>query len=269
MSIHPTAVIETGARLGKSVVVGPFAFIAGDSDIGDGCVIGPQVVVHAYTRIGAGTRVHAGAVLGDVPQDVAFKPGTASRVDIGADCTIREGVTIHRGTKPDTATVVGDGCFLMANSHLGHNVRLGHHVILANGALLAGYVEVGDRAFVSGNAAIHQFVRIGRLAMTSGCSVITKDLPPFCTARGASLNCVAGLNVVGMRRAGMSPQDRQDVRRAFKVIYRSGLNVSQAVERLRGEFPDGPVREFREFIEASKRGICAFGGGRDDERQGE
>jgi UDP-N-acetylglucosamine acyltransferase len=264
MSIHPSAVVEKGAKLGADVVVGPFAFVDRDTEIGDRCVIGPHAVIHAHTRIGAGSRVHAGAVLGDIPQDVAFKPGTISRVEIGANCTIREGVTIHRGTKPDTATVTGDGCFLMANSHLGHNVKLGQGVILANGALLAGYVEVGDRAFISGNAAIHQFVHIGRLAMTSGCSVITKDLPPFCTARGASLNHVAGLNVVGMRRAGMSPQDRQAVRLAFKVLYRSGLNVSQAVDRLRRDFPDGPAREFREFVEGSKRGICAFGGSGED-----
>lgn len=260
MSVHQTAVIEAGAKLGKDVTVGPFAWVDRDTEIGDGCVIGPHVVVHRHTSIGRGCRVHAGAVLGDLPQDVAFRPDAVSWVRIGANCVIREGVTIHRGTKADTATVVGDGCFLMANSHLGHNVRLGDGVILANGALLAGYVEVGDRAFISGNAAVHQFVRIGRLAMLSGCAAITKDVPPFCTTRAASLNYIAGLNVVGMRRAGMSPADRQTVRRAFKILFRSGLNVAQALGRLKAEFPAGPARDFWAFVEASKRGICAFGG---------
>ncbi|MFH0953670.1 MAG: acyl-ACP--UDP-N-acetylglucosamine O-acyltransferase [Verrucomicrobiota bacterium] len=268
MKIHPTAIIDPGAVLGAQVSIGPFAVIEGGTAIGDHCVIGPHAVISRYTSLGPGCRVHAGAVLGDVPQDVAFKD-VESYLKVGAGCIIREGVTIHRGTKAGTSTMVGDRCFLMALSHLGHNVQMGDDVIVVNGALLAGYVEVGSRAFISGHAGVHQFTRIGRLAMVSGCSAISKDVPPFCTARAASLNWIAGLNVVGMRRAGIAAGERQAVRTAFKVLYRSGLNVSQALSRLKEEFKEGPARELWEFVAASKRGICAFGGSEeaDDEEQ--
>ena len=212
----------------------------------------------ALSRVlGRRCRVHACAVLGDLPQDLAFND-EPSYVKIGSNCVLREGVTIHRGTKPGTSTIVGDNCFLMANSHLAHNVQLGNGVIIANGALLAGYVEVGERAFISGNAVIHQFTRIGRLAMLSGCSGIGKDVPPFCTTVGVCRNRIAGLNVVGLRRAGIGPEDRQAIRGAIKVLYRSGLNVSQALERIKKEFPQPAVQEICAFIEASKRGICTM-----------
>ena len=260
MSIHPTALVDSKAELGQEVEVGPFAVIEGGVRIGDRCVIGPHAVIRRFTTLGAGCRVHPGACLGDEPQDLGFKGGE-SFVRVGANCILREGVTIHRGTKEGTATVTGDNCFLMANSHLAHNVVLGNNVIMANGAVLGGYVEVGDRAFISGNVAVHQFVHVGTLAMLGGVGAITKDVPPFCTTRTAGLNDIAGLNVVGMRRAGLSPADRLAVRQAFKLLYRSGWNVSQALERLKSEFPEGPVRVMWEFIEASKRGLCPYGGG--------
>lgn len=237
MSIHPTAVIEEGASLGADVVVGPHA------------------VIFRHAVIGLRTRIHAGAVIGDAPQDLSFKGGE-SRVRIGSDCVIREHVTIHRGTKPGSETVVGDHCFLMANSHLGHNVVLGRRVIIANGALLAGHVQVADGVFISGNAVIHQFVRIGRLAMLSGCSAMSKDVPPFCTTRGASLNVIAGLNIVGMRRAGLGAEERLSVKRAFHLLYRAGLNTRQALDRLLTTFPDGPAAEMATFVASSKRGIA-------------
>lgn len=255
--IHPTAVVASGAELGPDVEVGPFAVIADHVRIGEGCRIGPHVVIHSFTTLGPRCRVHAGAVLGDLPQDVAFRGGE-SFVEIGADCVIREGVTIHRGTRPGTATVVGDGCYLMAFSHLAHNVRLGKRVTVVNGALLAGYVEVGDGAFLSGNCLVHQFTRIGRLAMLGGGAAVSKDVPPFCTARSASLNRILGLNVVGMRRAGMPAEARLQVKRAFHLLYRSGLNIRAAAARIREEFPDGPAREMADFVAASRRGICAF-----------
>jgi UDP-N-acetylglucosamine acyltransferase len=249
VKIHPTAWIEEGARLADDVEVGPHA------------------VVFRWAEIGPRTRVHAGAVIGDLPQDLGFKGGE-SFVRIGADCVIREHVTIHRGTQPATATEVGDGCFLMANSHLAHNVRLGRNVILANGALLAGYVEVGDRAFISGNVVIHQFIRIGRVAMLSGLSGISKDVPPFCVAAGVRRNEVAGLNVVGMRRAGLSPADRLGVKRAFRILYRDGLGFREAAARILAEFPSGPAREIGEFVAASKRGVCPFGAAAEDSGDG-
>lgn len=253
--IHRTAIIETGAELGRDVAVGPFSCISAGVRIGDECVIGPHVTIFPGTTLGCRCRVHAGAVLADTPQDLSFE-GVDSWVRLGNDCTIREGVTIHRGTKEGTGTVVGDGCYLMAFSHLAHNVTLGERVVLANGVLLGGYVQVGDRVFVSGNAGIHQFARVGRLAMVSGGCGVSKDIPPFCLMRPIALNRVAGLNVVGMRRAGMSAQEREEARQAFKVVYRSGLNVKQAVARLRAEFDAGPAMEFVDFIEHSERGIC-------------
>jgi UDP-N-acetylglucosamine acyltransferase len=236
-SIHPTAAIEDGAVIGRDVDIGPHAVVLRNVTIGPNC------------------RIHAGAVIGDLPQDLTFQPAETF-VRIGADCVIREHVTIHRGTKPGTTTVVGDGCYLMANSHLGHNVRLGTRVIVANGALLGGYVEVDDGAFISGNVLIHQFVRVGRLAMLSGGCGIGKDVPPFCTTVGLERNRIGGLNTVGMRRAGLSPADRAQVKRAFTLLYRSQLNVSQALERMRQEFTEGPAGDIVTFVSASRRGIC-------------
>lgn len=259
MSIHPTAIVNSGAQLGANVTIGPYCVIEADVKIGDNTLIGPHVTILPYTTIGAGCNIHANAVLGDLPQDTGFKDAV-SYVRIGANCVIREGVTIHRGTKPETETVAGDGCYLMANSHLAHNVRLGNGVILANGALLAGYVEVGDRAFISGNAVIHQFCRVGRLAMLGGGGAISKDLPPFCIVRYSQINALAGLNIVGLRRGGISAPDRIAIKRAFHIVYQSGLNVTQSVARIRAESPTGVVLEFCEFIETSKRGICRFEG---------
>lgn len=263
MKQHPTAVIEPGAEVAECVEVGPFAYIQAGARIGRGSRIGPHVTVMGGVELGEDCRVHAGAVLGDLPQDLAFK-GEPSSVRIGHRCVLREGVTVHRGTKPGTATVVGDDCFLMANSHLAHNVQLGPQTIVANGALLAGYVEVGARAFISGNVAVHQFVKIGRLAMLGGGAGVSKDVPPFCTLRPCALNTVAGLNVVGMRRAGMSPEQRMDVRRAFKLLFRSGLNPMQASEAIRSQLPDGPAHDMARFVDTATRGLCAMGGGEEE-----
>lgn len=254
-NIHPTAVIGSNAEIGTDVEIGPYTVIGDEVRIGDGCLIGPHVVIHPFTTLGQRCRVHATAVLGDLPQDLSF-PGGASYADIGDDCVIREGVTVHRGTKPDTRTVIGSGCFLMANSHFAHNVQVGNKVIVANGALLAGYVEVGEGAFISGNVVIHQFVRVGRLAMLGGQSGIGKDIPPFCTTESATRNRIAGLNLVGLKRAGFTPPERKELKRAFDMLYRSGLNVSQALEKMKTEFTEGPAAELWRFIEQSERGIC-------------
>lgn len=257
MSIHSTAVIDKGARIGKNVSIGPFAYVEKDTVIEDGVVIGAHVAILQHTTIGSGSRIHAGAIIGDLPQDLSFKDAV-SYVKVGAKCIVREGVTIHRGTKPGTTTEIGDECYLMANSHFAHNVILGRSVIVANGALCAGYVEVGDRAFISGNCAIHQFVKIGRLAMLGGICVATQDVPPFFTTRPSSLNTVATCNVIGMRRAGLDAEARQQVKKAFITLYRSNLNAKQAVKEIRAMFASGPALEICDFIEKSKRGICGY-----------
>lgn len=262
--IHPTAIVDKGAELGADVVIGPYAVIDDKVQIADGVRIGPHVVIYKFTSIAKGCVVHAHAVLGDLPQDLAYKDNV-SYVRVGPGSTIREGVTIHRGTKPDTATEVGENCYLMANSHLAHNVKLGNNVTLANGALLAGYVEVGERAFISGNCVIHQFIRIGRMAMLGGNSGISQDVLPFCMAWSVHLNTIAGLNVVGMRRAGLKPEERLEIKRIFSVIYRSGLNITQALEKLKQEKESPFAREIIQFIESSKRGICGVASEQDEE----
>lgn len=259
MSIHPTAWIEPGAEIGDGVDIGPFCAIHAETRIGAGSRLGPHVTVLPHTQIGPRCQIHAGAVLGDLPQDLAFKP-VRSRVVIGADCVLREHVTLHRGTREDTETVVGDGCYIMAGAHVAHNCRLGSRVILANGVLLGGYVEVGDRAFLSGNVVVHQFAHIGRLVMAGGGCGISKDVPPFCLVVPIRLNRIAGLNIIGLRRAEFTPEQRKSVRQAFDLLYRSGLNTTEAVKRLRAEFPDGPASEFAAFIADAKRGICRFAG---------
>lgn len=242
MKIHPSAWIEEGARIGADVE------------------IGPNVVIFKHVDIGDRTKIHAGAVIGGEPQDLAFK-GVESFVRIGSDCVIREYVTINRGTKEGTSTVMGDGCYLMAYSHLAHNVVIGNKVIIANSVPLAGYVKAGDGVFFGGNAAVHQFVQIGRLAMIAGLSAVAMDVPPFCSTRSATISTIAGLNIVGMKRAGISPGDRTAIRSAFKVLFCSGLNRSQAVDRMKAEFPTGPASELWQFVEKSERGICSFVGG--------
>ena len=267
MNIHSSSIIHSSAQLGAGVEIGPGAVIEADVQLGEGCVIGPNAVVRPHTTLGAGCRVHAGAVIGDTPQDLAFKQ-LASSVRIGARCVFREGVTVHRGTKENSVTEIGDDCYLMANSHVAHNCRLGNRVILANGVLLGGYVEIGHQAFVSGDAVIHQFCRVGRLAMVGGLSGISKDVPPFCMTHSVSMNTVIGLNVVGLKRNGFDADQRRAVRQCFNLLYREGLNVSQAVIRIKKECSGPAVDEIVAFLESSKRGVCKFavrGGDADEE----
>jgi UDP-N-acetylglucosamine acyltransferase len=252
--IHPTAVIHPKAQLDASVEVGPYAVIDEGVIVDAECVVGPHVHLTGATTIGRRNRFHAGCVIGDAPQDLGYK-GEPSRLLIGDHNVFREHFTVHRSNKLEENTVIGSHNFLMAHSHVGHNCVLGDYVILANGAALAGHVVVEDRAFISGNCLVHQFVRVGRLAMMQGGSAISKDLPPFCMARGG--NGICGLNTVGLRRAGFTADQRLELKRLYHLLFRSGQKLQLALNAARMEFTSEPARHLVEFVSAARRGVCA------------
>jgi UDP-N-acetylglucosamine acyltransferase len=207
--------------------------------------------------MGADNLIGYGAVIGADPQDFAFKPEVRSMVRIGRGNKIREYCTIHRGTSENSATVIGNGCFLMAGAHLAHNVSLGDHVIIANNALLGGHVHVAERVFIGGGCVFHQHIRVGRLAICQGGSAFSKDIPPFTTA--AERNGIAGLNVVGLRRAGLNAAQRAEIKEAFGLIYRQGLNTTQALAAAKERQWGSEAKGMFEFVVAAKkRGICDF-----------
>lgn len=261
--IHQTAVIHPAARLGADVQIGPYAIIEGAAEIGDRCVIQAHAVIGAQIVMGADNTVGYGAIIGADPQDLGFKPEVESHVRIGARNRIREYCTIHRGTAPGSATVVGDDCFLMAGAHLGHNVQMGNRVILANNVLLAGHVTVEDNVFLGGGGVFHQFIRVGRMVITQGGSKFSKDIPPYTLA--AFLNKVIGLNVIGLRRAGFSPEQRREIKAAFDLLYRGGFNKTQALAASRERTWAPAAQALFDFVaDAKKRGICSLihaGGG--------
>ncbi len=257
MTPHPTAIIDPSAQIGAQVSIGPYVIIEGGARIGDRCIIQSHAVIGSHVTIGHDNLVGHGAILGGDPQDFAFNPATRSEVRIGNGNKIREYCTIHRGTSADSATVIGNHCFLMAGAHLAHNVQLGNHVILANNALLGGHVSVEDGVFIGGGCVFHQFIRVGRLAICQGASAFSKDVPPFCI--GAERNTVAGLNVVGLRRAGFNAQDRAEIKEAFAVLYRRGQNTAQALQTASDRTWGPQAGEFFTFVGAAKkRGICAW-----------
>ncbi len=250
--IDSRAAVAEGVKIGQDVEIGPFAVIDSNVEIGDGCKIGPHVYLTGNTSIGKGTVIHTGAIIGDAPQDVNYK-GEQSFTAIGNNCTIREYVTIHRGTETDSYTRVGNNVMLMAFSHLGHNCLIGDNVIIANATLLAGRVEVERNAFISAGCMVHQFARIGRLAMIGGGNAVIQDVPPFCMLQES---CVQGVNAVGLRRANWSEEARDTLRDAVKIFFFEGLNRINALEKIRQEVKLLPeVEEFIIFIENTKRGI--------------
>lgn len=251
--IHPTAVVHPKAVLDPSVTVGPYAVIDSGVVIGPDCVIGPYVYITGQTVIGARNRFHAGCVIGDAPQDLKYK-GEPTRLRIGDDNVFREHVTVHRSNKPEEETVLGSNNFLMQHSHVAHNCVIGNHVILAGGALLAGHAIVHDRAFISGNCLVHQFTRVGSLAMMQGGAAISKDLPPFTVA--VHENEICGLNIVGLRRAGVPAEERLELKRLYRVLFREGRNLSAALAIAREQFHAPSAKLMLEFISESKRGIC-------------
>ena len=250
--IHPTAVIHPQAQLDATVSVGPFAVIDEHVSLGPHCVVGPYVHLTGHTDIGAGNRFHAGALIGDAPQDFKYA-GAPTRLRIGDRNVFREHVTVHRSSKPDEDTVIGAENFFMAHCHVGHNARIGNRVVMANGATLGGYVTVQDRAFISGNCLVHQFVRVGTLALMQGGSAISKDLPPFTVAWGD--NSICGLNVVGLRRAGFTPDERLELKRLYRFLFLSGRNLREALTAAREQFASEVGRTVLDFLAASRRGV--------------
>lgn len=253
--IHSTAIIGTNVTIDPTTEVGPYTVIEDDVIIGKNVKIWPHVFIGSGTRIGDENQIHTGAAIGDYPQDIAFK-NTKTYVTIGRRNIIREYVTIHRGTKEGTVTEIGDDNFFMALSHIGHNCIIGNRIIIVNGAVLGGYVVVEDQAFLSGNVAVHQFCRIGKLAIIGGFAGVNKDVPPYMAVRGESR--IRSINLVGLRRAGINRAVISEIKNAFRVIYRSGLNVSNAIKKLEENGPCEEIRYLIDFIKKSKRGISKY-----------
>ena len=252
--IHPTAIVHPKAKLDPTTQVGPYAVIDEGVEVGPHCVVGPYVYLTGLTLIGSHNQFHAGCVIGEAPQDLKYTDAP-TRLRIGSYNVFREHVTVHRSNKVEEETVIGSYNFLMAHSHIGHNVRLGDQVILANGALLAGHVVVGDRAFISGNCLVHQFVRVGALALMQGGSAISKDLPPYTVARGD--NHICGLNIIGLRRAGFTAETRLELKRLYLALFRSSQNLRAALEAARKQFTSDQAKLLLDFVANSKRGVCA------------
>lgn len=255
-TIHPTAQISPDAELADDVTVGPFTVIEGPVKLAAGVKIGGHAWISGLTSIGEGTSVGWGAVIGADPQDLSFDPETDSGVEIGPRNSIREYVTIHRGSKSGTRTVMGEGNMLMTGAHLAHDVHLGDGNILANSVLLAGHVHVGNKAFLGGGAGFHQFIKVGDLAMVQGLTAVSQDVPPFCTAYG--INQLAGLNTIGLRRAGFSTDERAAVKRAYKLLFQSGLSREAALaEALTQEWPEPAARFLAAIATPSKKGVMS------------
>lgn len=252
--IHPTAIIHPQAKLGANVRIGPYAIIDADVELGADCVVGPHVYLTGVTKIGGGNRFHAGCVIGDMPQDLKYR-GEPTRVIIGDRNVFREYTTVNRATTVKDPTTIGSDNFFMANAHIAHNCVVGSHVIFANGATLGGYAKVQDRAFLSGSCLVHQFCRIGTLAIMQGGTAASKDVPPFTVALG--VNEICGLNTVGLRRAGMEPAERLELKKLYHALFRGDQNLREAVTAAQGTFFSPAAKQLLEFVAATKRGVCA------------
>jgi UDP-N-acetylglucosamine acyltransferase len=253
--IHPSAIISSDAEIASDVEIGAYAIIGDNCTVGSGCVISPRATLEQNVTLGLNVKVGVGTILGGLPQDLKFA-GEETTVEIGDGTIIREYTTINRGTAHSFKTTVGGNCMVMSYVHLGHDCHVGNNVILSNMAQLAGHVTIEDRAIVSGLCAVHQFVRIGRHSFIGGCSRVTKDIPPFLKAVGNPVR-LYGLNTVGLQRSGMDEATILELKRAYRVFFRSDLNVTQAIERAQTELEPLPeVQELIQFVEASERGVA-------------
>jgi UDP-N-acetylglucosamine acyltransferase len=255
LKIHPSAIVDPAARIGADVSIGPYAVVGAEVVIGERSTIQSHVVLESAVSLGHGNLIGHGAVIGAPPQDLSFSPERKTRVEIGNENLIREFCTIHRGSPDGSVTRIGDKNVFMVGAHVGHNCEIGNNVIIANNCLLAGHVVVDDYAFLGGGSTFHQHMHVGRLVMVQGSSAFGKDLPPFTLA--AERNAIFGLNIVGLKRAGFSAKERDEIKAAFKLIYLSGLNISQALNKAASMKLGLAAREFIDFVaNAKKRGIC-------------
>jgi UDP-N-acetylglucosamine acyltransferase len=252
--VHPTAIVSPDAQLGDVVEVGPFAIIGPGCVIGDECVIGARATLERNVILASGVRVGSGTILGGDPQDLKYR-GEHTTVEIGEGTTIREYSTVNRGTAQSFKTTVGKGCFIMSYVHLAHDCHIGDGVILGNSVQLAGHVTVDEKAIISGQSAVHQFVQIGRFSFTGGCSRVSKDVPPYVKANGNPIK-LYGLNKVGLERNGFAEDVQRELKRAYRLFFNSDLNLSQARERAENELQRYPeVEEFLSFFDRSDRGL--------------
>lgn len=255
-TIHPTAIVSPEAELAEDVSVGPFTVIEGPVKLAAGVKIGGHTWISGRTTIGEGSSIGWGAVVGADPQDLAFDPTCTSGVVIGPRNSLREYVTVHRGSKSGSDTVMGEGNFLMTGAHLAHDVKLGDNNILANNVLLAGHVTVGNKAFLGGAVGVHQFVKIGDLSMVQGLTAVSQDMPPYCMAYG--INNIAGLNSVGLKRAGFSLEERAAIKRAYQLIYKSGKRREDALqEAAEMEWPPVAAKMIKAIASPSKKGVMS------------
>lgn len=252
--IHPTAIIHAKAKLDSSVRVGPYSVIDEGVELAAGCTVGSHVYLTGLTVVGPRNTFFAGSVIGEAPQDLKYG-GESTRLIIGEKNVFREHTTVHRSSKPGQATRIGSNNFLMQHSHVAHDSQMGNHVILAGGALLAGFVTVDDRAFISGNCLVHQYVRVGTLSLMQGGSAISKDLPPYTIARGH--NGICGLNTVGMRRAGISATDRLEIKRIYQILFRQSDNIKTGLAQAKKTSAGQAAQLLIDFVAATKRGVCA------------
>ncbi|MFH1819577.1 MAG: acyl-ACP--UDP-N-acetylglucosamine O-acyltransferase [Pseudomonadota bacterium] len=253
MSIHPSAVVAPDAKLGAGVRIGPFAVIEEDVVLGDACEVAAHAVIKRHTRIGARSRIAEHAVIGGDPQDFKFKADCVSYTEIGEDNWLREGVTVHRGSRDGSVTRLGNGCFLMAYSHVAHDCQVGNNVVMANTAGIAGEVVVHDRAFISAAVTVHQFCRVGRNAMIGLSAKVVQDALPFCITDG-NPGRARGLNLVGLKRNGFSKDEIAALKDAYRMLY-SRVPLEQALAEMRG-MGSAAVTEVADFIAASKRGFA-------------
>jgi UDP-N-acetylglucosamine acyltransferase len=252
--IHPTAIVSPDAEIGSNVEIGAFAIIGEGCIVGDGCVISPRATLERNVITGPEVKVGIGSILGGAPQDLKYA-GEETTVEVGEGTVIREYVTINRGTSHSFKTTVGNHCLLMSYVHIAHDCNVGNNVILSNVVQLAGHVTIEDKAIISGVSAVHQFARIGRHSFIGGFSRVSKDIPPFLKAVGNPVK-LYGLNTIGLQRSGMDENTIRELKRAYRLLFRSDLNVTQAIERAHTELEPLPeVKELVGFVEASVRGV--------------